>query len=58
VLLLDEMLAELDAGRRADLLARLTDTEQAFLTTTDLNLFTHEFTREATLWQIRAGRLI
>jgi len=58
VLLLDEMLAELDAGRRVDLLARLTDTEQAFLTTTDLNLFTHEFTREATLWQIRAGRLI
>lgn len=57
VLLLDEVLAELDADRRVDLLARLTDTEQVFLTTTDLNLFTPEFTHEATLWQIQSGRL-
>jgi DNA replication and repair protein RecF len=58
VLLLDEVLAELDVGRRADLLARLTDTEQVFLTTTDMNMFTPEFTRDATVWQIQAGQVI
>ena len=37
VLLLDEVLAELDPGRRVDLLSRLMDSEQALLTTTDLD---------------------
>src|SRR5690606_16553564 len=43
VLLLDEVLAELDPARREDLLARLAGSEQALLTTTDLDLFNSEF---------------
>jgi DNA replication and repair protein RecF len=57
VLLLDEVLAELDTSRRADLLQRLTVSEQALLTTTDLDLYSPEFVQAATLWRIKAGRL-
>jgi DNA replication and repair protein RecF len=57
VLLLDEVLAELDESRRADLLGRVTQCEQALLTTTDLNLFTQEFAESAQLWNIEAGQL-
>jgi len=57
VLLLDEVLAELDAQRRADLLDRLTDIEQAMLTTADLEAFSKDFIRQATLWRILAGQL-
>lgn len=57
VLLLDEVLAELDTNRRSDLLSRLTMSEQALLTTTDLDLFTAEFVQQATLWKVEAGRL-
>jgi len=57
VLLLDEVLAELDANRRQDLLERLTQSEQAFLTTTDLDLFSPGFVERATLWNVREGRL-
>ena len=57
VLLLDEVLAELDPHRRNDLLGRLNQLEQALLTTTDIDLFNHEFSQKATLWQINAGRL-
>ena len=58
VLLLDEVLAELDTNRRSDLLSRLTMSEQALLTTTDLDLFTPEFVQRATLWKVEAGRLV
>ena len=58
VLLLDEVLAELDAERRADLLARLGDQQQVLLTTTDFNLFTPEFLANAQRWQIEQGRLV
>jgi DNA replication and repair protein RecF len=58
VLLLDEVLAELDTQRRQDLLSRLTHSEQALLTTTDLDLFNKTFIDNATLWRIHAGRLI
>ncbi|MEW6718260.1 MAG: DNA replication/repair protein RecF [Chloroflexota bacterium] len=57
VLLLDEVLAELDNTRRADLLKRVTDSEQSLLTTTDLDLFTPNFVSQATLWRIHAGKL-
>ncbi len=57
VLLLDEVLAELDTNRRADLLYRLTGCEQAMLTTTDLDLFTRDFVGKSSLWQVQAGRL-
>jgi DNA replication and repair protein RecF len=55
VILLDEVMAELDAERRADLLATLADTEQSLLTTTDANLFTSQFIQQATFWRVHAG---
>lgn len=58
VLLLDEILAELDGSRRQDVLERLVQAEQALFTTTDLTLFTSEFSQQAALWQIVGGRLI
>jgi DNA replication and repair protein RecF len=57
VLLLDEVLAELDPERRADLLARLAGVEQALLTTTDLDLFSPGFVQKAAVWQVHAGRV-
>ncbi len=57
VLLLDEILAELDGTRRQDVLGRLTQTEQALFTTTDIELFTPEFSQEAAIWRIVEGRL-
>jgi len=57
VLLLDEVLAELDLARRSDLLARLSQSEQALMTTTDLDLFDPTFVSGTTLWKIQAGRL-
>jgi len=58
VLLLDEVLAELDDTRRQDLLDRLAKTEQSLLTTTDLDLFSDEFKKSATQWEIKNGGLI
>ncbi len=57
VLLLDEVLAELDPQRRGDLLQRLVESEQALLTTTDLDLFSPDFVKQASLWHIQNGRL-
>lgn len=57
VLLLDEVLAELDAQRRSDLLERLADLEQAMLTTADIEAFSQEFIQRSTLWRIHAGQL-
>lgn len=58
VLLLDEVLAELDTRRRADLLARLAESQQALLTTTDLDLFPPDFVRRVSLWRIETGRMV
>ena len=58
VILLDEVMAELDSERRADLLATLQETEQSLLTTTDLNLFTPEFAQSATQWQVQDGKVM
>ncbi|HET7011511.1 MAG TPA: DNA replication and repair protein RecF [Anaerolineales bacterium] len=57
VLLLDEVLAELDQDRRRDLLARVSQSQQALLTSTDESLFDEEFRRRSTIWRIRAGQL-
>lgn len=57
VLLLDEVLAELDVQRREDLLARLSQSEQSFLTTTDLDLFNQQFVTQAQLWNVQMGRV-
>ena len=55
VILLDEVMAELDMQRRTDLLGYLNKSEQALLTTTDLQLFTKEFAEQATLWEVQNG---
>ena len=52
VLLLDEVLAELDPIRREDLLNRLLESEQALLTTTDLDAFQAGYVDKARLWRI------
>jgi DNA replication and repair protein RecF len=57
VLLLDEVMAELDVQRRADLLAYLENVEQAMLTTTDLKLFTPDFVEKTRIWQVEAGKV-
>lgn len=57
VMLLDEVLAELDTQRRHDLLERLTQSEQALLSTTDLDLFTPEFVHRAAVWRVANGRV-
>jgi DNA replication and repair protein RecF len=55
VLLLDEVLAELDLQRRADLLSYVESMDQALLTTTDLSLFTPEFVQKAQIWEVEGG---
>jgi DNA replication and repair protein RecF len=55
VILLDEVMAELDLERRADLLAYLEESEQVLFTTTDLNLFTPEFSEKAEIWTVKDG---
>ena len=55
VILLDEVMAELDLERRADLLAYLGESEQALFTTTDLGLFTPEFAEKAEIWDVEDG---
>jgi len=57
VLLLDEVLAELDPVRRADLLARIMENEQALLTTTDLEMFSPSFVKQVQVWHIQGGRI-
>lgn len=57
ILLLDEILAELDVRRRADVLRFLEESEQAMLTTTDLDLFDHSFVKGCSIWQVEGGRV-
>ncbi|MEW6239323.1 MAG: DNA replication/repair protein RecF [Chloroflexota bacterium] len=57
VILLDEVMAELDLQRRADLLKYLGQAEQSLLTATDLHMFTPEFVEEAKAWRVKAGAI-
>jgi DNA replication and repair protein RecF len=57
VILLDEVMAELDLQRRADLLKYVGESEQVLFTTTDLSLFSAEFTTKAEVWRIESGRV-
>jgi DNA replication and repair protein RecF len=57
LLLLDEVLAELDDQRRADLLARMAACEQVLATTTDLGMFDADFVAQARVWQVEGGRV-
>ena len=58
VVLLDEILAELDDHRRADLLQYLGECDQTLLTTTDLKLFSDEFVGKSKIWQIAQGVVV
>jgi DNA replication and repair protein RecF len=55
VLLLDEVLAELDAARRRHLLAQVDGVDQALLTATDPEMFSANFRKRAALWQVRGA---
>ena len=57
VILLDEVMAELDVQRRADLLKYVGESEQVLFTTTDLNLFAPEFVQKAEVWKVRGGKV-
>ncbi len=57
VILLDEVMAELDVQRRADLLKYVGESEQVLFTTTDLNLFTPDFVEKADVWKVESGRV-
>jgi DNA replication and repair protein RecF len=57
VILLDEVMAELDLQRRADLLKYVGESEQVLFTTTDLNLFAPEFVEKAEVWKVENGRV-
>jgi DNA replication and repair protein RecF len=55
VILLDEVMAELDLERRADLLKYLGQREQVLFTTTDLNLFAADFVQQSETWVVQDG---
>lgn len=55
VILLDEVMAELDIYRRADLLKYVGKGEQVLFTTTDTKLFTDEFVQQAEIWDVSGG---
>jgi DNA replication and repair protein RecF len=57
LLLLDDVMSELDASRRARVMAMVEGVEQAFLTTTDWTDFTDEFRAHAHRLQVKAGRI-
>jgi len=57
ILLLDEVLAELDAERRAYLLAQIDGAAQAIVTATEPDRFTASFLSKAAQWHIRAGQI-
>ena len=55
VLLLDEVLAELDAKRKGYLLAQVDAVEQGLLTATDIEMFSTDFRERAVLWAVEGG---
>ncbi len=55
VILLDEVMAELDTSRRADLLKYVSPDAQVLFTTTDLALFAPEFSQSAEIWDVKSG---
>ena len=57
ILLLDEVMAELDAKRRAYLLARLDRVSQSLMTTTDPSLFSEDFRARAKRLRVIRGRI-
>ncbi len=57
ILLLDEVMAELDAQRRGFLLNQINGANQAILTSTDPAMFTVEFRSQAKMMRVTKGRI-
>ncbi|HUH96226.1 MAG TPA: DNA replication/repair protein RecF [Anaerolineales bacterium] len=57
VILLDEVMAELDRQRRADLLNYVSEAEQALFTATDVKMFVPEFVEKAQVWKVQDGSI-
>jgi DNA replication and repair protein RecF len=57
VMLFDEVMAELDLQRRADLLNYVEESEQVLFTATDAHMFTPEFVERAVVWQVEDGAI-
>lgn len=55
VILLDEVMAELDPQRRADLLKYVSQDSQVLFTTTDTHSFADEFVEQAEVWDVKGG---
>ena len=52
VILLDEVMAELDLQRRADLLKYVSESEQVLFTATDAKMFAPEFVEKSEVWKV------
>lgn len=57
ILLLDEVVAELDASRREYLLNRIDGDAQTLMTTTELDIFAPTFLDRAAIWQVVEGQI-
>jgi DNA replication and repair protein RecF len=57
ILLLDDVLSELDAGRREDLLAAVRDLDQVLLTTTDAGTLPADALPPAHVYRVRGGQV-
>lgn len=57
VVLLDEVMAELDLQRRADLLHYIGESEQVLITATDVKMFMPEFVQRSQLWKVQDGSI-
>jgi DNA replication and repair protein RecF len=57
VVLLDEVMAELDLQRRADLLNYVEESEQVLLSATDENMFPQAFLEKAEVWRVESGNI-
>ena len=55
IVLLDDVLSEMDAGRRRRVLEKVVQYQQVLITTTDLDLVRDFFGREATYFQVGGG---
>jgi len=57
VILLDEILAELDQNRRADLLKYLAEYEQSIMTSTDIHMYSDAFLNASSIWRVAGGQI-
>jgi DNA replication and repair protein RecF len=57
VILLDEVMAELDVSRRADLLGYTSESEQVLFSATDMRMFAPDFVERAEVWKVNQGSI-